>query len=298
MRARNLKPGFFTNETLAELPPLTRIFFEGLWCAADREGRMEYRPKKLKAEILPYDRADIPAMVVSLSERGFVTAYQVDDCEYLRVNNFLKHQNPHPRETASNIPELEQGKAKALPSRVKALPSNALSLHSSSLHSESPSPLPALKKEGVCDLPSALKAALAKATNLAPSPSVPFLTQLVAIYGEADLAKQLIECHVWLTGQPEKKPKSQKGCQRRVANWMLQAEKYGKLTSNHVRDHFPAPKALPQGRAQPTEAATKRLLEEREADEREWAALSPEEREQQQQRVKALVGGIGIRIPA
>ena len=253
---------------------------------ADREGRLEYRPKMLKAEILPYDRADVPAMVVSLAERGFVTAYQIEGCDYLQVNNFLKHQNPHPRETASNIPELEQGKAKALPSRVKALPSNALSLHSSSLHSESPSPLPALKKEGVCDLPQALKAALAKATNLTPPPSDSFLTQLVAIYGETDLAKQLIECHVWLTGQPEKKPRTPKGCQRRIANWMLQAEKYGKLTG----------KALPQGRPQPTEAATKALLDEGEAAEREWTALSPEEREQQQQRVKALVGGIGIRV--
>ena len=51
MRARNLKPGFFQNEYLADLPPLARILFCGLWCSADRNGRLEYRPKKIKAEI-------------------------------------------------------------------------------------------------------------------------------------------------------------------------------------------------------------------------------------------------------
>ncbi len=37
-RARNIKPGFFDNEILGELPALTRLLFIGLWCLADREG--------------------------------------------------------------------------------------------------------------------------------------------------------------------------------------------------------------------------------------------------------------------
>ena len=49
-RARNVKPGFFKNELLAECEPLARILFEGLWCEADREGRLEDRPRRLKAE--------------------------------------------------------------------------------------------------------------------------------------------------------------------------------------------------------------------------------------------------------
>ena len=53
MRARNLKPGFFKNDALAECDPLARILFEGLWCMADREGRLECHPKRIKAEILP-----------------------------------------------------------------------------------------------------------------------------------------------------------------------------------------------------------------------------------------------------
>ena len=37
-RSRNIKPGFFKNEHLAECQPLARLLFIGLWTLADREG--------------------------------------------------------------------------------------------------------------------------------------------------------------------------------------------------------------------------------------------------------------------
>jgi hypothetical protein len=57
-RARNIKPGFFANDVLAEIDPLGRLLFAGLWTIADREGRLEDRIKKIKAQILPYDDCD------------------------------------------------------------------------------------------------------------------------------------------------------------------------------------------------------------------------------------------------
>ena len=59
MRARNIKPGFWRNEELAEISPAGRLIFIGLWCMADREGFLEDRPKKIKLEILPYDDLDV-----------------------------------------------------------------------------------------------------------------------------------------------------------------------------------------------------------------------------------------------
>ena len=47
-RARNIKPGFFKNEFLAEMPCEVRLLFIGLWTLADREGRLEDRPKRIK----------------------------------------------------------------------------------------------------------------------------------------------------------------------------------------------------------------------------------------------------------
>lgn len=103
-RARNIKPGFFSNDSLAEAAPLARILFAGLWCFADREGRLEDRPKKIKAEILPYDDCDADELLNSLAALGFVLRYEIDGARYIQVLNFDKHQNPHVKEQASEIP--------------------------------------------------------------------------------------------------------------------------------------------------------------------------------------------------
>jgi len=103
MRARNLKPGFFKNDLLSECDPLARLLFEGLWCLADREGRLEYRPKKIKAEILPYDNCDIIALTEQLMVRGFVIIYRYDNQNYLLIPTFSEHQNCHIREPESTI---------------------------------------------------------------------------------------------------------------------------------------------------------------------------------------------------
>ncbi len=58
-RIRTIKPQFFLNEELAELPAMVRLLFIGLWTQADREGRLLDRPKRLKAEIFPYDNFDV-----------------------------------------------------------------------------------------------------------------------------------------------------------------------------------------------------------------------------------------------
>lgn len=104
-RARNIKPGFFKNERLADCHPLARILYAGLWCEADREGRLEDRPRRLKAEYLPYDDCDPDALLNQLEKAGFVVRYIVDGSAFIAIPAFNKHQNPHMREPASSIPE-------------------------------------------------------------------------------------------------------------------------------------------------------------------------------------------------
>lgn len=107
-RTRSIKPGFFDNDILGDLPPLTRLLFIGLWCIADREGRLEDRPRKIKKSILGYDDVDANGtdeMLQTLQESGFILRYQGSDGEkYIQVVNFLKHQNPHIKEKSSDIP--------------------------------------------------------------------------------------------------------------------------------------------------------------------------------------------------
>jgi hypothetical protein len=104
MRSRNLKPGFFKNEELAEMDPLGRLLFQGLWCLADREGRLEDRPKRIKAEILPYDSCSIDKLLNALHTKGFIIRYSINDNNFIQITTFSKHQSPHLKEQASTIP--------------------------------------------------------------------------------------------------------------------------------------------------------------------------------------------------
>lgn len=103
-RARNIKPGFFRNEELADLDPLTRILFAGLWTIADREGRLEDRPKRIKADVLPYDDGNVDDMLDALAARGFIARYEHSTARYIQICNFDKHQNPHKNEAHTVIP--------------------------------------------------------------------------------------------------------------------------------------------------------------------------------------------------
>jgi hypothetical protein len=104
-RTRLLKPGFFSNDLLAECDPLARLLFAGLWTLVDRDGRMECRHAKIKAQVLPYDNCDVAALLGQLADRGFVQVYEVAGKTYVQVNGFAKHQNPHHKETSDNLPE-------------------------------------------------------------------------------------------------------------------------------------------------------------------------------------------------
>jgi len=103
-RARNIKPGFFRNADLVELPYEARLLFIGLWTIADRKGRLEDRPKQIKMELFPADNLDCDALLDELVKIGVVTRYQHGDSRYLQVVNFERHQNPHKDEKASSIP--------------------------------------------------------------------------------------------------------------------------------------------------------------------------------------------------
>ncbi|EOD4130337.1 hypothetical protein AB8970_10580 [Yersinia enterocolitica] len=104
-RSRNIKPGFFTNDELAECSPYARLLFAGLWTIADKEGRLDDRPKKIKALVLPFDNVDCDELLQQLHQHSFITRYSVDGGAYVQINNWKKHQNPHCKESASEIPE-------------------------------------------------------------------------------------------------------------------------------------------------------------------------------------------------
>lgn len=110
-RARNIKPGFFRNADLAELSVEARLLFIGLWTIADREGRLDDRPKQIKMEIYPADSFDVSALLEELADTDMLDRYEVGGKKYIQIVNFTKHQNPHKDERASAIPPPPSGTA-------------------------------------------------------------------------------------------------------------------------------------------------------------------------------------------
>lgn len=109
-RARNIKPAFFNNDELAEIEPIGRLLFIGLWTICDYKGNLEYRPKKIKASILPYDNCSVDKLSISLEQSGFIQSYSNNGVTYINISNFTKHQNPHKneRDKGSDVPCIDE----------------------------------------------------------------------------------------------------------------------------------------------------------------------------------------------
>ena len=112
-RSRNIKPGFSKNEFLAQRSFPARLLFATLPTIADREGRLEDRPLRIKGELFPYEEIDVDALLDDLArclageDHPFIVRYEVDGVRYLQIVKFSQNQNPHRDEKASCIPSCE-----------------------------------------------------------------------------------------------------------------------------------------------------------------------------------------------
>lgn len=103
-RTRNIKPGFFKDEELVDLGFAAMLLFAGLWTLADRDGRLEDRPRMIKAEVFPYSNINVEKLLCALHEHQFIIRYEVNGVKYIQVRTWKKHQNPNIKECASVIP--------------------------------------------------------------------------------------------------------------------------------------------------------------------------------------------------
>ena len=108
MRIRTIKPEFFLHEGLFEAErasklPL-RLAFAGLWCAADREGRFKWEPRRLGVQVLPYDDVEFSRVLDALTTRGFIQKYASGTGEFGVIPSFKAHQVINNRERESELP--------------------------------------------------------------------------------------------------------------------------------------------------------------------------------------------------
>lgn len=107
-RTRLIKPALFANEILGQMDGDTVLLFTGLWCIADKEGRIEDRPLRIKAQLFPYRDFDVAERLAELHSAGFIIRYESDGVMCIQVNNWQKHQRPHMKENPSELPPLNR----------------------------------------------------------------------------------------------------------------------------------------------------------------------------------------------
>lgn len=99
-----LRAAAHRHELLNSLPPLTRWLFAGLWTIADRDGRLEDRPRRIKIEVLAYDDCDCDSMLQELAVAGFIVRYSdAEGRKLICIPSWLEHQHPHPKEPKSTL---------------------------------------------------------------------------------------------------------------------------------------------------------------------------------------------------
>jgi hypothetical protein len=100
-RIRTIKPEFFTSDDICALSPLARLLYVGLWCEADREGRLVWTPGVLKRRYLSDDCCDISVIGAELVSRGLVRLYGDG---LACIPSFSRHQHVNIREAQSKLP--------------------------------------------------------------------------------------------------------------------------------------------------------------------------------------------------
>lgn len=109
-RIRQIKPEFALDEELAAACCIeARHLFVLMWMITDREGRLEDRPAKIKAQLFPYDdkvTTDvISSWIDQLCSGKWMFRYEVEGRRFLWIRTFKKHQHFHKDEQGSKLPE-------------------------------------------------------------------------------------------------------------------------------------------------------------------------------------------------
>lgn len=250
MRARNIKPGFWRNEQLVEQPFQTRLLFIGLWNLADREGRVENRPKKIKLEIFPADDVDISLEITRLSEAGLVKVYEADGVKCIEVVNFKKHQNPHHREAESELPPVPEnngidpqppenkeapespGQAQGQPEESRA-DSGFLNPDSGFLNPEKQSGSTSDDDSPACNDPDlARKFPLKDGTDYTVPDSL--VSELKDTYQNLDVEFHLKKARLWLITTQSKR-KTERGMPKFLNGWMSRQKPTGEVVQMQSR---------------------------------------------------------------
>ena len=106
-RIRTIKPEFWEDEKLANLPVYARLLFIGTWNFADDNGALLANPVLMKSHIFPYEDIGISTIsewIDMLVENGMLIRTTYNGKDYLVIRKFLIHQKINRKSIRINIP--------------------------------------------------------------------------------------------------------------------------------------------------------------------------------------------------
>lgn len=95
MRSRQIKPAFFKDARIAQLPVPVRLFYIGLWMLADDAGWLRWDPGEAANELYGYETRGrrekrVAAFLVTLEGAGRV---EVFGCGHVFIPHLVDHQH-------------------------------------------------------------------------------------------------------------------------------------------------------------------------------------------------------------
>lgn len=92
-RIRTIKPEFWTDSKIVQLPYEARLLFIGLWNFSDDYGVIEYEADRLQLQIFPADPLiDVGLLVDVLVASGLIDFMVGEEKDVLVIRNWSKHQ--------------------------------------------------------------------------------------------------------------------------------------------------------------------------------------------------------------
>ncbi len=104
-RIRSIHPGTFTDDEFMGLPALAKVLLFGIWTEADDQGVFAWKPRTLKARLLPNDECDLDDLLTKLEAGRFVQRFEHSGSSWGAVRNFRKFQRPQKPTAINPLPE-------------------------------------------------------------------------------------------------------------------------------------------------------------------------------------------------
>jgi hypothetical protein len=111
-RMRTIKPEYWADEDLADLPRDARLLYIGLWNLADEHARLRGDPRYVKGQLFPYDddlsAAKVDVLINALAVAGRVVRYRKGGGQYMFLPKLAKHQRLEAEKVPSRLPSPEE----------------------------------------------------------------------------------------------------------------------------------------------------------------------------------------------